>query len=300
MSLWWRAECGSIDHPKLLKLSDTMHRAWYTLMCVAGANGGALPPTEDIAIRLRMNKAKVAEWITKLVQAELFDNVDGVFVPHNWTKRQYKSDKTDPTAGERMKRYRRNKRNGVTDVTDSNDSNQLRPQAETETNTQAEHSKAEARELDEMGLKQEGLLRAAFTAECAGRPSPPDMSVIRTWLLDGISVATISGIVPAILRRKQDMKSLVYCDAAVREAHGKSPTATDLSLVSSQVFVIVGTTAHACWDRYSRENGGRGFPVSQRQIGNTMQDGWYHPTKFPPGFDEATGERIPPSAEDAA
>lgn len=76
MSLWWRAECGSIDHPKLLKLSDSMHRAWYTLMCVAGANGGALPPTEDIAIRLRMNKAKVAEWITKLVQADLFDNVE--------------------------------------------------------------------------------------------------------------------------------------------------------------------------------------------------------------------------------
>lgn len=111
MSQWWRAYNSSIDNPKLLKLSDAMHRAWYTLQCVASENDGTLPATEDIAARLRMKPAKVAEWITKLVQAKLIDNNNGVFAPHNWDTRQYKSDAADPTAAQRMKRYRENKRN---------------------------------------------------------------------------------------------------------------------------------------------------------------------------------------------
>lgn len=99
---WWRAYDSSIDHPKLLKLSDAMHRAWYTLQCVASANGGVLPPTDDIAARLRMKPAKVAEWITSLVKAGLIDNNDGVFRPHNWDTRQYLSD----SSKERVKRHR--------------------------------------------------------------------------------------------------------------------------------------------------------------------------------------------------
>jgi hypothetical protein len=56
--------------------------------------------TEDIAARLRVKPAKVAEWITRLVQSKLIDNDGGVFSPHNWDTRQYKSDVT----GERRQR----------------------------------------------------------------------------------------------------------------------------------------------------------------------------------------------------
>lgn len=94
-----------------------MHRAWYTLMCVSSANGGELPSVDDVAARLRMKPGQVAAWITHLVTAGLFDNDDGVFRPHNWAKRQYKSDVTDPTNAARQKRYRENKRNAVTTVT---------------------------------------------------------------------------------------------------------------------------------------------------------------------------------------
>lgn len=131
MSRWWRAEDSSIDHPKLLRLSDAMHRAWYTLMCIASANGGSLPPTADIALRLRMKPAKVAEWITTLVAGGLFDEVGGVFCPHNWDKRQYKSDVTDPTAAERMKRYRDRKRNERNDAV-----TEIRPDTDTDTDTE--------------------------------------------------------------------------------------------------------------------------------------------------------------------
>lgn len=134
---WWRAYDDSIDHPKLLKLSDAMHRAWYTLQCIASANGGTLPPASDIALRLRTKTAKVAGWITHLVGAGLLDNDNGVFRPHNWDDRQYKTDKTDPTAPQRMQRYRQRKRNDR-NATVTN----KRPDTETEQNDVADDARA--------------------------------------------------------------------------------------------------------------------------------------------------------------
>lgn len=142
MSRWWRAEDTSIDHPKLLRLSDAMHRAWYTLMCIASANDGVLPPTEDIALRLRMKPAVVASWITQLVSGGLFDNDGGVFRPHNWNTRQYKTDVTDPTNAERQKRYRNAHRNAVTTVTDK------RPYTEQIQTTETELPEANASGAD--------------------------------------------------------------------------------------------------------------------------------------------------------
>lgn len=107
---WWRAYDNSIHHRKLLKLSDAMHRAWYTLQCVASENGGTLPPADDIAATLRIKQSKVAEWITTLVRADLYENVDGAFRPKNWDRRQYKTDAADPTGAKRAKEYRDRKR----------------------------------------------------------------------------------------------------------------------------------------------------------------------------------------------
>lgn len=87
-----------------------MHRAWFTLQCIASANGGVLPPASDIALRLRMKPAKVCEWISHLVAGGLLDNDAGTFRPHNWDERQYKTDTVDPTAASRAKRYRDRRR----------------------------------------------------------------------------------------------------------------------------------------------------------------------------------------------
>jgi hypothetical protein len=104
-------------------------------MCVASANDGELPPVEDIALRLRMKPTAVAAWITHLVAGGLFDNNDGTFRPHNWNKRQYKVDVTDPTNAERQKRYRNRHRNGSNAVTDK------RPETEQIQNTETEAEK---------------------------------------------------------------------------------------------------------------------------------------------------------------
>lgn len=112
---WFKFYEDTIHDPKLLKLSDALYRAWTVLLCFASKNGGSLPPADDIATALREKPAKVAEWISKLKVAGLFDHVDGKFIPHNWEGRQYKV--TDPTAATRMQRYRKRKSGTVTDAT---------------------------------------------------------------------------------------------------------------------------------------------------------------------------------------
>jgi hypothetical protein len=164
MSRWWRAEDTSIDHPKLLLLSDAMHRAWYTLMCVASANDGELPPVEHIAARLRMKPGQVAAWITHLVTAGLFDNDAGTFRPHNWARRQYKTDVTDPTNATRQKRYREKHRNAVTTVTDK------RPETEADTE-QKQKPEANASGADAPGDARTRLFREGLSdlAEITGK-----------------------------------------------------------------------------------------------------------------------------------
>ncbi|MCK1541429.1 hypothetical protein IVB12_05410 [Bradyrhizobium sp. 179] len=299
MTHWWRAYDDSIDHPKLLKLSDAMHRAWWTLMCVASANGGTLPPTADIAVRLRMKPAKVAEWITKLVAAKLIDNCDGVFRPHNWDDRQFISD----SSTERVKRHRERKRNvsGTVARNVSNTFHETAPE-QSRAETESEQSRAEPpRVLDEIGLKNEAVLVASFTALCSSlNRKPPDMRQIATWLLDGIALGTIQAAVTPILKRKADMASLVYCDSAVREAHGRA-AAPQLQVVSSKVWVDEGTPEWACWQREYR--GGRGSPVTDHQDADghrTGRRGWYFDSRVPPGYDDVTCEKLPPRSEDAA
>lgn len=112
MSRWLRINEDCIDHPKLLKLPEALRWQWLALLCVASKNDGVLPPIDDVALCLRVTEAKAAEYITKLVKAKLIDRDGDVFVPHNWTKRQFKSD----TSTERVKRYREKKRNVSTSV----------------------------------------------------------------------------------------------------------------------------------------------------------------------------------------
>jgi hypothetical protein len=126
------------------------------------------------------------------------------------------------------------------------------------------------------------------------------MSIIKTWLLDGVTVGTISKTVPPILRRKLDMSSLSYCDAAVRSEHAKTPAAASgLQVVSQQIFIVEGTMEWACWEQHQRATTGRGSPVTDNWDENgRLRRGWYRPTLVPEGYDEATGERIEPANQE--
>lgn len=137
MSRWWRAHDDSVDHPKLQRLPPALFKHWYNLMCIASSGDGALPPIGEVAFKLRVTEHKAAEIVTALVLARLFDKrEDGVFVPHNWNKRQFKSDGADATNAERQKRYRQRHaqplRNGESNGAETVTAK--RPETETEKN----------------------------------------------------------------------------------------------------------------------------------------------------------------------
>ena len=122
MNHWWRAYNEAVNDPKLQLISDSLFRAWFNLMCIASANDGQLPALDSLAFTLRLKPAKVAQTLTQLHRAGLLDKTETGFAPHNWNGRQYKTDKVDETAAERMARYRerkRNERNAAVTVTDT-------------------------------------------------------------------------------------------------------------------------------------------------------------------------------------
>jgi hypothetical protein len=114
MSRWFRVHDDLVDDPKIQLLSGEMVKALLNLWCLASQNGGVLPSMKDMAFKLRMKPQQVAVVIAELSEAGLIDRVDDLFLPHNWEKRQYKSD-TDVTAAERSRRYREKHRDVTRD-----------------------------------------------------------------------------------------------------------------------------------------------------------------------------------------
>lgn len=225
MNHWFRLYNTLVDDPKVQQLPDALFKALVNLWCVASQNDGVLPGADDIGYKLRIKPQRVAEIVTRLVQAGLIDKVDGAFIPHNWDSRQFKSD----SSTDRVKKHRdKKKRNVSGNVPETVNETDRAEQSKANT----EQSRADARSLDEKGLKQERALIDLFAALCTSLGHPkPDMKPIGVWLLDGIAFGTISEVCQSIIRRKSDMASLSYCDAAVREKHRGALSAPSLSPV---------------------------------------------------------------------
>jgi len=102
MSRWFRFYDDAINDPKILKLSDKLHRVWIGLLCAASKNNGELPPLDDLALLVRMKPEKLRSALESLIKSGLFDDFGVVLKPHNWDKRQFKSD----VSTERVKRFR--------------------------------------------------------------------------------------------------------------------------------------------------------------------------------------------------
>jgi hypothetical protein len=107
MSRWFRFYDDALNDPKILKLSDKLHRVWVGILCVASKNDGKLPPLDDMALMIRMKPEKLAEALKSLMIAGLIDEDEEILSPHNWNARQFKSD----VSTERVKRFRKRPRN---------------------------------------------------------------------------------------------------------------------------------------------------------------------------------------------
>jgi hypothetical protein len=83
MSRWFRFYDDDLNNPKLLRLSDRLHRIWVGLCCVASKNG-KLPSMEDCALMLRLAPERMAEALVSLVGAELLERHDDILSPADW------------------------------------------------------------------------------------------------------------------------------------------------------------------------------------------------------------------------
>mgnify|MGYP006407257627 CR=1 FL=1 len=125
--MWFRYYIEALDDPKVQQLSAEHFRTWVNLLCIAAKHGGKLPSKSDCAFALRVTPDTFRVTFAALHDAKLFDKDvgrDKHTEPHNWSKRQYKSD----TSAERTRRYR--KRHSDVTVTP--------PDTETETDTEEE------------------------------------------------------------------------------------------------------------------------------------------------------------------
>lgn len=100
---WFRMYSEVLEDPKVQRLSAENFRYWVNILCVVSRQDApALPPIEDLAFMLRLSEKAASKVVDELVSANLLDRTAQGLEPHNWRKRQYKSD----VSTERVKRYR--------------------------------------------------------------------------------------------------------------------------------------------------------------------------------------------------
>lgn len=105
---WFRFYIEALDDPKVQTLDGDTFKAWVNVLTLAAKHDGKLPPMSDIAFALRCDITVAERYIERLSNGGLIDRLNGGangyhYAPHNWGKRQYKSD----TSTDRVKRFRK-------------------------------------------------------------------------------------------------------------------------------------------------------------------------------------------------
>ncbi len=102
MNSWFRFYHEALDDPKVQRLSPKMFKFWINLLCISCRNSGRISQ-ENVAFSLRLTPLKASQMLAELLDRGLIEPIEsGIFTPHNWAQRQYKSDGST----ERVQRFR--------------------------------------------------------------------------------------------------------------------------------------------------------------------------------------------------
>lgn len=112
---WFRFYDDVLYDMKIQKLPLELFKAWVHILCLASKNGGEIPDTESVSYAFRATFEDTQKQIDSLIVCGLIDKVRGKLFPHNWFKRQYKSDKST----ERVKRFRETQLKRFRNVTET-------------------------------------------------------------------------------------------------------------------------------------------------------------------------------------
>ncbi len=114
---WFRFYPEALNDPKVQQLPAALFRQWINVLCIAaerdGDDWGSLPPMTQLAYQLRKSEAATATLVDRLSAAGLLDHNDGIYSPHNWAKRQFRSDDVNARVKKHRQRPRNVSRNGI-------------------------------------------------------------------------------------------------------------------------------------------------------------------------------------------
>lgn len=119
MTRWFRVYDDILDDPKVQLLTPELFKTWVNLLAVASRNGGKLPPAQQLAFALRLGAQDMQARLDELILAGLIDITTDGMEPHNWSKRQWKSDDSaDRVRRHRTKKAQETQGNGEATVTE--------------------------------------------------------------------------------------------------------------------------------------------------------------------------------------
>lgn len=110
--LWFRHYTEALHDPKIRSLRPELQLAVYHIWELVALQDGAPFTVDILAYGARYRRDWAARCVRDLLQRGLLDacpepHLVGYYLPHNWLKRQYKSD----TSKDRTREWRRRKRN---------------------------------------------------------------------------------------------------------------------------------------------------------------------------------------------
>jgi len=234
MARWFRFYDEALNDPKVQSLSPALFKQWVNILCVASQRNGCVPFVEQLAFLLRISEERAGKVIRDLIDCGLLHDAEHGYSPHNWDKRQYKSD----ASNDRVKRHRERSRNADCNVT-------VTP-SETDTESDTEQSreeraadappsgKPEQGHLLPLPAKQSSDLKEQIFGPCLEwlaqharplKPADKHRPLVGRWLKEWGDAAVLDAFLRA--RKESPLEPVAWIEGALRAGDRKNGKAAE-------------------------------------------------------------------------
>lgn len=277
-SRWFRYYDDALNDPKVQALRPDLFKAWVNLLCVASRNGGAIPSLGEASFGLRLPDSRAAVVVTELARAKLLDKVEGgYFAPHNWSGRQFKSDKSNDRVAAFRERQKQQRSDVTSNVTET--ANETPPETDTESETEKTETRASARAVEEAFKR----FREAYPKRDGANPWEPARKKFAALLKSSVDAEAIIAGAQRYADECQ-RKGLVGTDKVAQATTFLSqrrwedyPAPRELAAEGLPGFYARAESEElAAWHDYGKATRGRTYPTDKN-------GGWQFPMQWPPG-----------------
>lgn len=274
MSRWFRMYDELLDDPKVQRLRPELFKAWVNLMCLASRHG-EIPNADDVAFALRIDAEKAKAYVDELMDLGLIDVTENDEVkPHNWDKRQFKSDR-DETAAKRQadKRERDKEKNVTRDITEMSQP----PETDTDTDTEQNKPRSSASDGFEEFYSAYPLKKGRGAAIKAHKSATAKVSPALLAVAAKVFAAKCVG---------KDPKFIPHPATWLNQERWADEDLQPESAISLQVQPFVLENSEA-WKAWLNHKGLKSMYAFERKTDRGIVRGAFFPTEYPPAQSEA-------------